>query len=76
MVSYEEAYEKAQGYLEGINLVTEYENAYVFANEKGALQIGGCDAPVVVLKDDGRCLDMTAYLAEDLLTAEVGQRKI
>lgn len=75
MVSCKEAYEKAQGYLEGINLVTEYENAYMFANEKGAMQIDGCDASIVVLKDDGRCMNMTAYLAEDLLTAEAGRRK-
>ena len=60
MLTYEEALRKAKTVKSKINYCVEYTNAYSFGFKVGGDTEGG-DAPVVIMKDDGRALNLLAY---------------
>lgn len=62
MISYTEAFIKAKEIREEIDSCTEYENGYVFCSDKGEDQVGGYYSPIVVLKEDGRVIDMPQFI--------------
>lgn len=62
MISYTEALIKAKEIREEIDSCTEYENGYVFCSAKGEDQEGGYYSPIVVLKEDGKVIDMPQFV--------------
>ena len=62
MISYTEALIKAKETREEIDSCIEYENGYVFCSDKGEDQVGGYYSPIVVLKEDGRVIDMPQFI--------------
>lgn len=60
MVTYEEAKKIAQELKKNIDRCYEHTDAYVFTNEAEEMSFGG-DSPCVVLKEDGRAINMTEY---------------
>lgn len=50
MVSYEEALTKAKSIKPDINICVEYEQGYMFGKNEKTEQMGGGNAPVVILK--------------------------
>lgn len=63
MVTYDEALEIAKSKLNGINTCVEYKKGYMFAHEGGEFAVGGANAPVVILKDNGRAVTMPYFVA-------------
>ena len=63
MISYEEAYAKAKALKPDMDNCTEYDNAYVFGCYADNDYIGGGHSPVVILKQDGKAVDMPWYIA-------------
>lgn len=61
MLSFEEALAIAREKKEKINHCVEYSNAYMFSYDTGADSDGG-DAPIVVMKEDGQTMGMSAYM--------------
>ncbi len=62
MISYTEAFIKAKEIREKIDSCIEYENGYVFCSDKGENQEVGYYSPIVVLKEDGRVIDMPQFI--------------
>ena len=74
MLTFDEALAIAREKKEKINHCVEYSNAYMFGNDSGVDNDGG-DAPIVVMKEDGSTLGMSAYIwTPD--KEYVGERKI
>ena len=62
MISFREAFLKAKEIREEIDSCTEYENGYVFCSDRGEEQVGGYYSPIVVLKEDGKVVDMPQFV--------------
>ena len=62
MITYEEAYLIAKGWLDEIDYCIEKDNAYIFCSKKGENCYGGMDAPCVVIKTDGGRMGMAQYV--------------
>lgn len=61
MVTIEEAKALADTYLEDITECKEMADAYIFSNPRTKYSIGGPDAPVIVMKEDGRVVPSVEY---------------
>lgn len=59
-ITYEEALARAKCVREDLNYCLEYEDCFMF-NNKDDISFGG-EEPVVVLKDSGEVINMTAYI--------------
>ena len=62
MISYKEALDSAMKFDGGFDYCTEYAGADVFS-KMDDFSIGG-NGPVVVMKDNGDCVNMTAFIDE------------
>ena len=62
MVSFTEAVERARGCWDQVDYVVEEPDGFIFS-KKDDFSFGG-NGPVVVLKNDGRCINMVDYLDE------------
>ena len=62
MISYTEAFIKAKEIRTEIDNCIEYENGYVFCSDKGEDQEGGYYSPIVVMKEDGRVINMPQFV--------------
>jgi len=62
VISYTDAFFKAKEIREEIDSCIEYENGYVFCSDKGKDQAGGYYSPIVILKDDGKAVDMSQFV--------------
>ena len=66
MITFEEAFAKAKVLKKNIVRCIEYDTAYVFAGKDDDKSIGGYDKePVVILKEDGSIIDITAFFDSD-----------
>ena len=63
MITYDEAFEKAKELKKDIDNVMEYENGWVFGCYDDANYIGGGHTSVVILKDDGKAINMPQFVA-------------
>ena len=61
-----EAIEKAQKINPRYNKCIEHSNAWAFSVDDGEDRVGGPDAGVIIMKDDGRVLRMYEYYMTDL----------
>ncbi len=61
MISIEEAKAIADTRLEDITECKEMVDAYIFSNPRTKYSIGGPDAPVIVMKEDGRVVSSVEY---------------
>lgn len=61
-VTFEEAFEIAKELKEKIDYCDETGNAFIFGAEEERYTIGG-NSPVVVIKADGKAIDMTHYVS-------------
>ena len=61
MITLREAKKIAEGWLSDIDCCVEYTDAYCFQNRAGAESFGGPDAPVIVMKEDGRIMGTSEY---------------
>ena len=61
MVTFEKAKKMAND-IYPVDQYTEYTDAYVFIAKKDSMTIGG-NGPIVVMKNDGRVMNMTAYIS-------------
>ena len=61
MITFDKALEIARGAKKRVNHCVEYTNAYMFSYDTGEETIGG-DSPVVVMKNDGSTMNMSAYM--------------
>ncbi len=43
-----------------------YENGYVYCASKEEDQVGGYYSPIVVLKEDGRVIDMPQFIVDGI----------
>ena len=64
MITLEEARRIAAEWLDDISGCEEYTTAWVFFNPRSAESIGGWDASVAVLKEDGTRCGMTAFISD------------
>lgn len=62
MISFEEAYREAQAVKTKIDFCTEYENGYLFGTDLDEIEYGGANASAIVLKEDGRVVDMPTFM--------------
>ena len=63
MITLDEAIIKANTKRKNIDQVVEYENGYVFSNTDDVNYKGGLGhSPVVVLKKDGKVIDMITFI--------------
>lgn len=63
MITLDEAIIKANTKRKNIDQVVEYENGYVFSNTDDVNYKGGLGhSPVVVLKKDGKIVDMITFV--------------
>ena len=63
MISYEQAYEVAKKNKPGIDFCTEMTDAYIFIEKEFADCEGGPGSPCVVLKENGKAINMPYYVA-------------
>ena len=64
MITFDQAYEKAQKRKPNIDNCTEYENSWVFGSTKDNQYEGGYGhTPVVILKEYGRIVSMPEFIA-------------
>ena len=75
MITYEEAFRKAKKYKFNIDLCVEYDNAYMFQTEiaDDDYVIGGPDMPIIIMKADGRDVNMTTYMMREGGGKKIGQ---
>lgn len=64
MVSYEEALKKAKSIKPDINICIEYKQGYMFGKNGGETTYGGGNAPVVILKENGKAVSMAYFAAK------------
>ena len=65
MVTYEDALKKALELNPQITKCVEYKDAYIFGNDEGKeVRIGGPNAPVVIMKADGKFYAISYYMAK------------
>lgn len=64
MITYEEALKKAKSIKPDINYCVEYEQGFMFSNNDGVVSYGGGNAPVVILKKDGKAVSMAYFAAK------------
>lgn len=62
-IGFDSALSKAKEYLDQVDYVCEYSDAYVFS-KKDDESLGG-PGPVVVLKEDGKVINYVAYITSD-----------
>lgn len=62
MILYRDAFLKAKEIREEIDNCIEYENGYVFCSDKGKDQVDGYYSPIVILKEDGKAIDMPQFV--------------
>ncbi len=74
MISFNEALGLAKKLRSDIDYCIEYEDAFIFSLEDDC-SIGG-NGPVVVLKADGECINMTAYIDETDCTGVIREGRI
>lgn len=68
MISYDEALSIARSRYPGeINRCVEYESAFMFLDRNAPLSFGGCESPIVILKEGGRAINQTAFYDEYLI---------
>lgn len=60
-MSYEEALKKAKSIKPDVDTCVEYAHGYMFANNKGQVSYGGGNAPVVILKENGKAVTMAWF---------------
>ncbi len=60
MITYEEALKKAKELKRDIDHCCEEKHAYVFTSKADEMSIGG-SGPCVILKENGRAINMTEY---------------
>lgn len=75
MINYEDAIKKAKEIREDINTCYEYENGYVFSNTDDSNYIGGGHAPIVIVKEDGKAINMPQFII-DGTGKEVGEKEV
>lgn len=75
MVGFDEALSIARSARDGIDNFAEYEDAYVFGSSSDDDYFGYM-GPVVVLKEDGSSINMTAFLTGDYSTQELRSGKL
>ena len=61
-ITFDEALGIAKEHMSRFNSCTEYENAYSFWYDWGEIRYGGEGSPCVVLKKDGKAVDMPIYI--------------
>ena len=61
MLSFADCFKIAKSKKKYINHCVEYSNAYMFSFE-GVDNPSGVDSPIVVLKDSGDIMNMSAYI--------------
>ncbi|MEE1275003.1 MAG: hypothetical protein UHI81_10950 [Olegusella sp.] len=59
-IGFDEALARARRVKHGITNYVEYEDAFIFGDD--VMEIGG-SGPVVVLKDNGDCVNMPYYVS-------------
>ena len=77
MVTTDKAIEIAKKVRGNLDQIVEYESGYVFSSKSDEGYIGGLDhSPVVVLKQDGRLVDMASFMfsgpGKEILRADIG----
>lgn len=70
-ITIEQAIEKAKKRNANYNTCIEHANAWAFSRATGEEQIGGADAGVVVMKEDGRMLNMYEYYMSDVGESDI-----
>ncbi len=63
MVDYREAYKIAKKLKPSIDACDEYDTGYLFSAKADQYMIGG-DGPCIILKDDGKAINMTEFIDE------------
>lgn len=64
MITYEDALKKAKSIKPDINVCVEYKAGYMFGKNEKEETFGGGNAPVVILKDDGKAVSMAYFAAK------------
>lgn len=75
MIGFDEALSIAKDARDGIDNFTEYEDAYIFGSSRDDDSFGYM-GPVVVLKENGSCINMTAFLIGDYSDEEIRSGKL
>lgn len=77
MITYEEAFEIAKQYLEGIDRCVEYPEVWMFCNTAHEEDIGGWYAPAIIQKEDGKRIPIVEfYMSNRYNTDEIRDFKI
>lgn len=63
MITYDEALKKARTLKPDVNICVEYKDGYMFGTETGKTTYGGGNAPVVILKENGKAITMAYFAA-------------
>lgn len=62
MITFEEAKKIANDLVPGVDICREYATAWEFDRKDAPMCDGGMDGPVVVMKDTGKAVGLTAFL--------------
>lgn len=62
MITFEEAKKIANNLVPGVDVCREYATAWEFDRKDAPVRIGGMDGPVVIMKDTGKAVGLTAFL--------------
>ena len=76
MITYEVALKKAKEVKPKIDTCTEYENGYVFGCKTDDEYVGGGHVPVVILKEDGRAVNMPYFIIKIGTGQEIGEFEV
>ena len=75
MIAYEVAYETAKKLKENIDVCTETENGYIFGCKADDNYEGGQHTPIVILKKDGKAVNMPWFvihgMGEEIRTFDI-----
>ena len=61
MITFDKALSIAKNAKKNINHCVEYSDAYMFSHDTGKDTDGG-ESPIVVMKQDGKTMNMSAYI--------------
>lgn len=62
MITFEEAKKTANALNPGMDICREYETAWEFDCKDAPLSDGGMGGPVIIMKDTGKAVGLTAFL--------------
>ena len=61
-ITFDEALEIAKEHMSQFNTCNEYTNAYSFSYDWGEIRYGGIGSPCMIMKADGKAVDMPIYI--------------